>query len=80
LPINKGTSSQDHLECIKELMKLDVKTERPMGVLDNLRILRHSINYYGYRAKLEEVREIISIAKTLFKPTYEAVLNNIGKG
>ena len=79
LLINKGTVSYDHTECIKELMRIEVKTERPIGILDNLRILRHNINYYGYRPKLEEVKDIISIAKTLFNPLYNAVLIKLGK-
>ncbi|MEK6918361.1 MAG: hypothetical protein AABW51_05430 [Nanoarchaeota archaeon] len=79
LLISRGTTSQDHLECIKELTKLDVKAERPIGILNNLRILRHNINYYGYRPNLEEVKDIISIAKTLFHPTYEAVSKKLSQ-
>lgn len=77
LLISKGTPSQDNVECIKELMRLDVKTERPLGIIDNLRILRHNINYYGYKPNLDEVKDIISIAKVLFNPIYEVVLKKI---
>lgn len=75
LLVKQGRASQDHLECIQALIKTNVKTERPIGILDNIRILRHNINYYGYRPKLEEIREVISIAKTLFHPIYKSVLN-----
>lgn len=77
LLVSKGISSEDHAHCINELMKLNVKAERPIGILNNLRILRHNINYYGYRPKLEEARDIISIAKSLFQPIYDSVLKDI---
>jgi hypothetical protein len=39
-------------------------------LMDNLRRLRHDINYYGYKPKLEDV---ISIAKSVFNPLLRAV-------
>ncbi|MEK6792491.1 MAG: hypothetical protein AABX96_02390 [Nanoarchaeota archaeon] len=77
LLVYKGFESKDHTDCIKELINLKVKTQRPLGILDNIRILRHNINYYGYRPKLDEVKEIISIAKSLFNPIYGEVLSKI---
>ena len=77
LLVKQGIISSDHLECINALIKLNVKTERPIGILDNVRMLRHNINYYGYRPKLEEVQDIISIAKVLFDPLHYSVLKRI---
>jgi len=77
--IKRGMIVQDHAECIKELTKLNVKANKPLGVLDNLRALRHNINYYGYRPKIEEVKDAIVIAKALFEPIYKAVLREVSK-
>ena len=79
LLVKQGIASSDHLECINALIKLNVKTERPTGILDNIRTLRHNINYYGYRPKLEEVKEVVSITKSLFHPIYNAVLKELGQ-
>jgi hypothetical protein len=75
----QGRITQDHAECIKELMKLNIKSERPLGALDNLRILRHNINYYGYRPRIEEVKDALNLTKALFEPLYKFVLKEISK-
>lgn len=79
LLIKRGMIIQDHAECIKELTKLNVKADKPLGALDNLRTLRHNINYYGYRPKVEEVKDAISIARALFEPIYKVVLKEVSK-
>lgn len=66
LLVARGIKAEDHITPIKELMGLNVKTERPLFILDNLRRLRHSINYYGYKPSLDEVREVKLIAKSAF--------------
>jgi len=77
LLIFRGLESTDHVDCIKELTNLKLETQRPLGILNNLRILRHNINYYGYRPKLEEIKDTISIARTLFNPIYKEILKTI---
>jgi hypothetical protein len=77
---SKGRIVQDHAEQVKSLGELNVKTSRPLGALDNLRILRHSINYYGYRPNLEEVRDAVNLAKSLFEPICKEVLRQIRLG
>ncbi|MDP1729476.1 MAG: hypothetical protein Q8L27_04705 [archaeon] len=76
---HQGRITQDHVECIRELMKLNIKSERPLGALDNLRILRHNINYYGYRPKIEEVKDALNLTKALFKPIHKVVLKEVSK-
>lgn len=66
--IAKGIESEDHVRPIKELINLKVNTTRPLGTIDNLRRLRHNINYYGYLPKLAEVQDAVSIAKACFYP------------
>ncbi|MEK6967702.1 MAG: hypothetical protein AABX51_03670 [Nanoarchaeota archaeon] len=79
LLVAKGVDSQDHLMPIKELLKLNVKTTRPIGLIENLRILRHNMNYYGYSPKIEEVKDVISITENCFKPLFEETLKIIKK-
>ena len=69
----KGIEFTDHIECIKELINLDIKIKRPAQILDYLRKTRHRINYYGYIAKKDEAEEIISMAKDLFLEFYEEI-------
>lgn len=66
LLILKGIETTDHIASIKELISLAVRTKRPLGILDNLRVLRHNINYYGYRPRIEETIEIIDFVKDCF--------------
>ena len=73
LLILKGFETTDHVAAIKELINLTVRTKRPLGILDNLRILRHNINYYGYRPKIEETIEIIDFVKDCFNPILKEV-------
>ena len=68
LLVSKGIKSEDHIMPIKELLKLKVETTRPVNLIDNLRRLRHNINYYGYKPKLSEVEDVISIARSAFNP------------
>jgi uncharacterized protein (UPF0332 family) len=78
LLVAKGIESQDHVVPIKELLKLRVSTTRPINLVDNLRKLRHNINYYGYHPVLIEVKDAISIAESCFKPLLDAVLKEVG--
>lgn len=73
LLLSEGIESEDHIAPIRELTKLKVETERPINLVDNLRRLRHNINYYGYKPKLDEVKDVISIAETTFQPLLKTV-------
>ncbi|MBI4441670.1 hypothetical protein HY639_05870 [Candidatus Woesearchaeota archaeon] len=77
--VAEGIESEDHITPINELMKLKVTTDRPVNLLDNLRRLRHNINYYGYKPSPEDVREVKAIAKSLFEPIRNEVLRKITK-
>lgn len=68
LLVQKGISSEDHITPIKELLNLKVDSSRPINLIDNMRRLRHNINYYGYTPKEAEVKNAISLSKALFKP------------
>ncbi len=71
--VHKGISSDDHLLPIKEVTQLTITSSRPIAIVENLRILRHNINYYGYNPSLAEVHDSISIAKECFYKAYEKV-------
>ena len=77
LLVSEGIESEDHIAPIKELMKLKIATDRPINLVDNLRRLRHNINYYGYKPSLEEVKEVKAIAKSLFEKIKNEVLKKI---
>ena len=79
LLVAKGIKSEDHIAPIQELLKMKVDTARPIYLIDNLRRLRHNINYYGYSPKLVEVQDVISLAKSCYNPLLEAVLKEIKK-
>ena len=79
LLVAKGIKSQDHIAPIQELLKLKVNTSRPIYLIDNLRKLRHNVNYYGYSPKLIEVEDVISLAESCFEPLMASVLKEIEK-
>ncbi len=73
LLIEKGIKSEDHVMPIKEILSLKIDTKRPLNLIDNMRRLRHNINYYGYKPKIEEANEAILIAKSLFSPIVKKI-------
>ena len=77
LLVAKGIESEDHIVPIKELLGIKVETGRPIYLINNLRTMRHNINYYGYKPNLIEVKDAISIAETCFLPLYKAVFKKI---
>ncbi len=73
LLIAEGKIIADHKEMIARLVQLPLKLPRPLGTIDNLRLMRHRINYYGYRATVREAKYAISLAKCCFEPLYEFI-------
>lgn len=71
--ISKGIVSKEHTEQIKELERIQVKTERPIKLIDTLRKLRHNINYYGYIPNKAEAEDAISIAYACFNPLLKEI-------
>lgn len=79
LLVAEGIESEDHLAPIRRLIEVKVEARRPVSVLDNLRRLRHNINYYGYRPTLYDVMDALSIARTLFRPLLSAIRGEVGR-
>ena len=77
LLVAQGFESKDHITPIKELLKLKVDTSRPINLIENLRSLRHNINYYGYAPKIIETEDVASLAKSCFEPLYKAAEQKI---
>ncbi|MBI2144230.1 hypothetical protein HYU17_03715 [Candidatus Woesearchaeota archaeon] len=77
---SEGIEAEDHITPVKELMKLKINADRPVNLIDNLRRLRHNINYYGYKPSLDEVKEVKAVAKSLFEPVKNEVLKRIKSG
>lgn len=76
--ISKGIVSQDHIEQIKELEKIQVETKRPIRLIDTLRKLRHNINYYGYIPTKSEAEDAVSIAHSCFNPLLKEIKRELG--
>ena len=77
LLVSRGKKSEDHVEQVKALEILEVKTSRPIKLVDNLRRMRHNINYYGYSPTKIEADDAISFAHACFEPILKAVLKEI---
>ena len=50
---------------------------RPIQAIDNLRKIRHGINYYGYIPKKEEADDAILLAKEIFKEVLDKAKNRV---
>ena len=77
--IAKGIASKDHIEQVKELESMQIKTERPIKLIGSLRKLRHNINYYGYLPTKSEAEDAISIANACFNPLLNAIKEELRK-
>ena len=73
LLVIKGIYAADHVMMINEIINLEIDTLRPLNLLENLRRLRHNINYYAYRANKEEAENIVNLANKNFKKVFEKV-------
>ncbi len=73
LLVSKGLDSEDHLLPIKEVAMVKIDSVRPIAAVENLRILRHNVNYYGYAPAIAEVEDVISLAKACFYLAYEQI-------
>ncbi len=78
LLISKGLEG-DHEETIGALLQLPARTMRPIQVLDNLRRLRHDINYQGYLPSQADLDDVLSIKKACWKPVLEEVKRQINQ-
>lgn len=79
LLVSQGRLSEDHVEQIRAIESLNIHTERPVRLVDNLRRMRHNINYYGYSPKKIESDDAVSLAKACYTPLFEAAKREIEK-
>ncbi len=79
LLVSQGKISKEHTEQIKALLKTTIATPRPLQLLDNFRMLRHNLNYYGYQPTQDEAEDVVDFAKQCFNILYEAVKKEIKK-
>ena len=77
--LKKGIRPIDHINSVDEILKLEIKTKRPLILLENLRRLRHNINYYGYKANIYDAKESIGFAKDCFNELSKRVNEIIEK-
>ena len=79
LLVSMGKKTEDHIEQIRILESIDVTTERPIMLIDNLRRMRHNINYYGYSPKKIESEDAISLVKSCFYKLLFKVKEEVSK-
>lgn len=79
LLVNEGLETTNHIKSINALLNIKVNTGRPLIVLENLRRLRHNINYYGYHPTIAEARDAIDIAHSCFEPILKHIKSLIDK-
>jgi len=79
LLVSIGKVSEEHVEQLKALESLNVKLSRPIRIVDNLRKMRHNINYYGYIPEKIEAEDAINFSKLCFQHLAEAVKGEIVK-
>ena len=79
LLVSKGLTSEDHVEQITAIENLNLKTARPIKLIDNLRRMRHNINYYGFSPKKNDADDAVSFAKSCFAQVVNAVKKEIEK-
>ncbi len=75
--VSKGIESKDHIAPINELISLNINTKKPLQTIDQLRSLRHNINYYGYQPTKNEAEYAISIVKGCFNQIYKKLKEDI---
>lgn len=73
LMISRGEFSEDHIEQIRALEELNAPLSRPIKIVDNLRKMRHNINYYGYNPEKIEGEDALNFARSCFFSLAEAV-------
>ena len=71
--LSKGIKAEDHVLPITEISNVKINSTRPISSVQNLRNLRHNINYNGYNPTNAEVNDAISIAKECFYLAYDKI-------
>lgn len=79
LLVAQGRISKEHTEQLKALLSLNPASPRSLQLLDNFRMLRHNINYYGYSPTNEEAEDILNFARQCFEPVCQAVENRVSQ-
>lgn len=79
LLVSKGLTSEDHVEQIIAIENLNLQTARPIRLIDNLRRMRHNINYYGFFPKKNDADDAISFVRSCFNQVVNAVKEEIEK-
>jgi len=64
-----------HTQMIEALVKLNIKTSRPLLLLNELKRIRHQINYQGYIPTENEVKYAMEIKEAL----WSLILNEVKK-
>lgn len=66
-----------HTQMIEALVKLNIKTPRPLLLLNELKRIRHKINYQGYIPTENDVKYVIDIKEALWNLVLDEVRKQI---
>ncbi len=73
----KAAGTDHHTQMIDALIKLDVKTMRPLLLLNELKKIRHQINYNGYVPTEKDVRYVIELKESFWNNILSEVKKQI---
>ncbi|MBI3037285.1 hypothetical protein HYY73_06085 [Candidatus Woesearchaeota archaeon] len=62
----KAEGIDHHTQMIDALVKLGIKTTRPLLLLDELKKMRHQINYNGYVPTENDVKYVIELKESFW--------------
>ena len=79
LLVSRGLMPEDYVEQIIAIESLNLQTVRPIKLIDNLRRMRHNINYYGFSPKKVEADDAVSFARLCFNQVANAIKEEIKK-
>ncbi len=72
-----GIKSTDHGTQLTELERLKIETARPLAYIENVKRVRHRINYDGYAAQVAEADDALDFAEKAFDACATAVEKEI---
>ncbi len=73
----KAAGIDHHTQMIDALVKLDIKTTRPLLLLNELKKIRHQINYNGYLPTEKDLKYVIELKESFWPNVLDEVKKQI---
>jgi hypothetical protein len=65
--------SADHNTQLQELLRLNIQTNRPLRLIEELKRTRNNINYNGYQPSTQQATQAQEIANACFNACHQAI-------